>query len=72
MEQFKIIKEYDRFYLCEHPKGYKECFNKSEYKPTEDGYIEKEESNFIGRPGEGLNSKKVNHNFNPSVLFKKN
>lgn len=39
MDKFKIIKEYDNFYLCENEKfGYKECFNKAEYKP-ENGYI---------------------------------
>lgn len=69
MEKYKIIKEYDRFYLCEHPKGYRECFSKYEYKPTVDGYIVKRKSNFIGHPGTGLTTDKVNKNFNPSVFF---
>lgn len=37
--KFKIIQEYDRFYLAVNDKGFRECFNKAEYYPTEDGYI---------------------------------
>lgn len=25
MIEYKVLKEYDRYYLCEHPKGYKVC-----------------------------------------------
>lgn len=37
--KYKIIAEYDRYYLAVHPNGWKECFNKKEFKPTKDGYI---------------------------------
>lgn len=36
--KYKIIKEYDYYYLCESSYGYKECFNKYVYK-SKDGYI---------------------------------
>lgn len=68
MEKLRIVKEYDKFYLCEHSKGYKECFNKRDYKATNDGYIVKrKENNYTG--GLALSSDKVNRNFNPSVFF---
>lgn len=67
MEKYKIIKEYDKFYLCEHPKGYKECFNKSEYKPTEDGYIEEKLKQ--RKEATGLASDKVNKSFNLPLFF---
>lgn len=67
MEKYKIVKEYDRFYLCEHPKGYKECFNKREYKPTEDGYIMKRKKQPI--ESIGLAPDKVNKSFNNIPLF---
>lgn len=62
--KYKIIEEYDRFYLTEHPNGYKECFDKYTYRPTEDGYIvKKKENNCTG--GIGLLPEKVNKSFNP-------
>ena len=39
MIKYKVIKEYDRYYLTNHPCGYRECFHKIDYKPTIDGYI---------------------------------
>lgn len=60
---FKIIAEYDRYYLAVSPNGYKECFNKTTYKPTEDGYIiKKKENNYTGSVA--LPSEKVNKSFN--------
>ena len=36
MRIFKVIKEYDRFYLCKSVKsGVRECFFKDEYSPNE-------------------------------------
>lgn len=40
--KYKVIKEFDRFYLAESPSGWKETFHKVEYKPDKDGYITKE------------------------------
>ena len=39
--KYKVIKEFDRFYLAESPSGWKETFHKAEYKPDKDGYITK-------------------------------
>lgn len=45
MDKFKVIKEYPSYYLCEHEKyKYKECFNKFDYKPDEEDYITKVET----------------------------
>ncbi len=43
--KYKVLQEYDRYYLGENEKGFKECFLKSEYKPTEEGYIIKKTVN---------------------------
>ncbi len=37
--KYKVIKEYERFYLCESERGHKECFFKNEHKPDEKGFI---------------------------------
>lgn len=43
MDKYKVIKEYESYYLCEHEKHkYKECFNKFDYKLNEEGYIVKQ------------------------------
>ena len=68
--KYKIIAEYERFYLTEHPSGYKECFNKVRYKPTEDGYIIKPTTYFIGNSN-GLPPEKVNRSFNGSFMREK-
>lgn len=39
--KYKVIKEYDKFYLTENMKGFKECFDKVLYKPDKNGYITK-------------------------------
>ncbi len=45
MDKFKVIKEYKDYYLCEHEKHkYKECFSKIGYKPDQEGYITKVET----------------------------
>ena len=62
--KYKIIKEYDRFYLTEHPVGYKVCFDRYTHKPTLDGYIIEKESNYTG--GQGCPPEKVNRAFNLS------
>lgn len=65
MIEYKILKEFDKFYLCEHPKGYKTCFRKDEHNPTEDGCIVvKDENTYVER--QGLPSDKVNKSFNES------
>ena len=47
--KFKVIKEFDRFYLAESPSGWKETFYKYEYKPDKEGYItKKREYNYHG------------------------
>ncbi len=49
--KYKVLKEFERFYLAESPSGWKETFLKYEYKPDEDGYIEKRrEYNYKGNP----------------------
>ena len=45
MEKFKIIDEYDRFYLGISSNGIKETFNKTEYRPNSEGYIIKKQEN---------------------------
>ncbi len=67
--KFKVIQEYKTYYLAQNEKGYKECFDKPKYKPTEDGYIiKRKEKNYLG--GISLSPEKVNRNFNYSVPFK--
>lgn len=39
--KYKVIKEYQRFYLCRSEKGWLECFSKSNYKVDANGYIYK-------------------------------
>lgn len=60
--KYRVIKEYDRFYLAIHPNGYKECFQKYKYKPDKDGYIIKETYEYSG--GQALPPEKVNTSFN--------
>lgn len=61
-KKFKVIAEYSRFYLAESEKGYKDTFNKSDYKQDSDGYIVKEKYyNYAG--GIALPSEKVNKKF---------
>lgn len=43
--RYKVIKEYNKFYLCESEKGYKKCLDKYKYKPDENGYIVEENEN---------------------------
>ena len=61
--KYKVLKEYDYYYLTECSVGYKECFLKYEYEPI-NGYIEprndKHQGNHIG-----LKPQKVNKSFNP-------
>lgn len=62
---FLVIQEYPTYYLCQNiALGYKECFEKSKYKPNEENIIIKKiEYNYNG--GLGLESSKVNKKFNP-------
>lgn len=61
--KYKVIKEYERFYLCESRQGHKECFFKNEHKPDEDGFIFiKKEDNYTG--GKTTPSENVNRSFN--------
>lgn len=62
-QRYKVIQEYRDFYLAESEKGYKECFNKTQYHPTEDGCIIKtlKENNYTG--GMALPPDKVNRSF---------
>lgn len=43
--KYKVVEEYDRFYLGESKKGYKKCFEKYKYHPDENGYITEESEN---------------------------
>lgn len=45
MDKFKVIKEYEKYYLCEHEKHkYKECFSRIGHRLDKDGYITKTET----------------------------
>lgn len=57
--KYKVIKEYDRFYLCESKQGYKECFFKNEYRPDKEGYISKKEDSYINNQNTFLEKKNV-------------
>lgn len=37
--EYRVLKEYKKFYLCISKSGYRECFNKFDYKPDENGKI---------------------------------
>lgn len=39
MKKYKVIDEYEHFYLCISKNGYRECFNKILYKPDSEGFI---------------------------------
>lgn len=63
-QKFKVIGEYEHFYLGESEKGYKECFSKFDNKIDSEGYITKRrENNYVG--GIALSPDKVNRKFNP-------
>lgn len=64
--KFRIIKEYDKFYLAQAPNEYYECFLKVDYKPDENGFIIKKVNDFEGHD---IEPEKVNRNFNPSIKF---
>lgn len=38
-EEFKVIQEFSTYYLCISNLGYKECFNKTQFKPDAKGII---------------------------------
>lgn len=65
--KFKIIEEYEKFYLAQAPNKYYECFLKVDYKPDEEGYINKKLNDFEGHD---IDPEKVNRNFNPSIKFR--
>lgn len=55
--KYKVIKEYERYYLTEDEKGRKECFDKTFHKPDKNGYIIKHkdlkhEQQFYGKEEE--------------------
>lgn len=62
MKRYKVIKEYDRFYLAVDENGFKECFSKATTKVDAEGYITIRETLYPG--GIGLPSEKVNKTFN--------
>jgi len=39
--KYKVIKEYENYYLTESERGHKECFDKIFHKPDTNGYITK-------------------------------
>lgn len=39
--KYKVIKEYERYYLTQNERGHKECFDKIFHKPDKNGYITK-------------------------------
>lgn len=45
---FKVIEEYERFYVGLSRNGYRECFMKFEYKPDAAGNIHKKHYNQTG------------------------
>ncbi|MDD2208159.1 MAG: hypothetical protein PHG03_00140 [Bacilli bacterium] len=47
MTRFRVIQEYEKFYFCEHiEKGYKECFEKTLYKPQNGIITKKRDYNY--------------------------
>lgn len=60
--KYKVLEEYDRFYLGVSERGYKECFDKRKYKPDQDGYIEKNIDNNYA-DGVAPAPDKINKNF---------
>ena len=47
MDKYKVIQEYNRYYLAEHEKfGYKECFDKSEYETDDNNYIRHKKNSY--------------------------
>lgn len=62
IKRYKVIKEYDRFYLATDENGFKECFPKVGNRVDKDGYITVRETIYPG--GKALPSEKVNKNFN--------
>ncbi len=63
--KYKVLKEYPRFYLCESPKGYLECFLKYENIPSDKGIIIKKESDNYHGNCIPIPKEKVNRVFNP-------
>lgn len=50
MDKYKVIQEYNRYYLAEHEKfGYKECFDKSEFEVDENNYIRRKKHSYNSR-----------------------
>ena len=64
---YKVIKEYDRFYLAQAPAGYFECFLKCNCVLNEEGYIFKKIPEYEGH---AIDPKKVNRDFNPRSSLK--
>lgn len=69
LKRFKILAEYNYYYLTISDNGYKECFNKYQYKPTNDGYILKKEYDYKG--GIPTPPEHVNRRFNLNKRRKK-
>lgn len=68
MDKYKVIQEYNRYYLAEHEKfGYKECFDKSEFEADENNYIRHKKHSYNPRE---LDIEKVKHNWH-SFISKK-
>ena len=59
--KYKVLKEYNNYYLTQCSAGYKICFNKHENKPI-NGYIFPKISNFTG--GVATPPEHVNRSFN--------
>ena len=66
--RFKIVEEYEKFYLAQSPNKYCECFLKVDYRPTEDEFIIKKVHEYEGHD---IDLDKVNRSFNPSIKFTK-
>jgi hypothetical protein len=65
--KFKVIEEYEKFYLAINEKGFRECFLKKEYTPENGVITKRREYNYHG--GTALPKEKVNKIFNPGKKF---
>ena len=70
MIRYEILEEYPTYYLCKHPKGWKEWFPKMRAKLEEENGIKYVVIDKIVQEREGTSPDQVNGSFNPSKLFK--
>lgn len=61
MDKFKIIREYERFYLAKSSMGFNVCFNKNDVETIIDGFIVEKKK--IETRGGKIPSDKINRAF---------